>query len=168
MFPCLGRDILHNGDQTLPLLTRCIRIRKGRDITHERIGADLHRQPNGLPSLGSCYGRAPSLILANSLQWQATKLVVAQIEEGSRLSDESCEIVKKVTEAFEGIATSLFQTTEAMKQITVGAKDQEEGITDFANGIAQVDTASNEALAAAQQTQKSIAAIDVLRGRKVT
>ena len=47
-----------------------------------------------------------------------------------------------------------------MKQIAAGAVDQERGITDLADGIAQVDTASSAALAAAQQTQKSISAID--------
>jgi len=102
-------------------------------------------------------GRIESIIAETRNTMQT---VVAQIEDGSQLSDESSEIVKKVTEAFEQIATAVFQTTDAMKQISVGAKDQERGITDLANGIAQVDTASSEALAGAQQTQKSIAAID--------
>ena len=102
-------------------------------------------------------GRIESVIAETHKTMQT---VVAQIQEGSRLSEESGEIVKTVMDAFEEIAVAVFQTTEAMKQISIGAKDQEQGITDLANGIAQVDTASNEALAAAQQTQKSIAAID--------
>jgi len=102
-------------------------------------------------------GRIESVVAETHKTMQA---VVAQMEEGSRLSEESSEIVKTVMEAFEQIAMAVFQTTEAMKQITVGAKDQEAGIADLANGIVQVDTASNEALAAARQTQKSIAAID--------
>jgi methyl-accepting chemotaxis protein len=65
-----------------------------------------------------------------------------------------------VTESLEEITIAVYQTIEAMKQIAAGAKDQERGITELAGGIAQVDTASSEALAAAQQTQKSIAAID--------
>jgi methyl-accepting chemotaxis protein len=91
---------------------------------------------------------------------QTMQTVVAKIEEGGRLSEESSEIVKNVRGALEEIATAVFQTIEAMKQIAAGAKDQERGISDLANGIAQVDTGSSEALTAAQQTQQSIAEID--------
>jgi methyl-accepting chemotaxis protein len=86
--------------------------------------------------------------------------VVAQIEEGARLSEESSEMVKRVVKSFEEIAKAVSRTTEAMTQIAAGAKDQEEGTADLASGIVQVDTASNEALKAAQQTQKAITEID--------
>ena len=49
-------------------------------------------------------------------------------------------------------------------EIADGAKDQEQGIIQLADGIAQVETASSEALATTQQTQKSIEAI----GRRIT
>ncbi len=95
---------------------------------------------------------------------KSMRLVVTMIEQGSSLSEESGKTVKRVTEALDEIATAVSQTTEAMRQIAAGAVDQERGITDLANGIAQVDTASSEALAAAQQTQKSITAIDEQMG----
>ncbi len=90
---------------------------------------------------------------------KSMQTVVTKIEEGSRLSEESREIVKKMQAAFEQIATAVYQTIEAMRQITAGAKDQEHGITQLVDGIAQVETASSEALATTQQTQKSIEAI---------
>jgi len=106
-------------------------------------------------------GRIESIISETQKSMQT---VVAKIEEGSRLSEESREIVNRMNEAFEQIATAVYQTIEAMRQIAAGAKDQEHGITQLADGIAQVETASSEALATTQQTQKSIEAI----GERIT
>jgi len=91
---------------------------------------------------------------------KSMQTVVAKIEEGSRLSEESREIINRMQAAFEQIATAVYQTIEAMRQIAAGAQDQEHGITQLVDGIAQVETASSEALATTQQTQKSIEAID--------
>ncbi len=86
--------------------------------------------------------------------------VVAKIEEGSRLSEESRQIISSMKAAFEQIATAVYQTIEVMGQIAAGAKEQERGITQLADGISQVEAASNEALATTQQTQESIEGID--------
>lgn len=102
-------------------------------------------------------GRIESIISETQKSMQT---VVAEIEEGSRLSEESREIVNRMNESFERIAAAVHQTIEAMRQVVTGAKTQEEGITQLADGIAQVETASNEALASTQQTQNSIEAID--------
>jgi methyl-accepting chemotaxis protein len=91
---------------------------------------------------------------------QSMETVVAKIEEGSRLSEESGEIARQVRGALDEIATAVHQTMEAMRQIAAGARDQERGIIELAEGIGQVETASTEALAAAQQTQKAMMAID--------
>jgi methyl-accepting chemotaxis protein len=90
---------------------------------------------------------------------KSMQTVVTKIKEGSRLSEESRGIVKTMNAGFEQIATAVHQTIEAMRQIAAGAKDQELGMTQLANGIAQVELASTEALATTQQTQKSIEAI---------
>ena len=85
--------------------------------------------------------------------------VVSRIEKGSRLSEESREIVNRMQESFGKIAAAVYQTVDAMRQIAIGAKQQETEITQLVDGIAQVETASSEALATTQQTQKSIEAI---------
>ena len=86
--------------------------------------------------------------------------VVDRIEEGGRLSESSTETVGRVTSAFEDIAQAIEHTREAMSQINLGAKQQEQGVAELVASIAQIDTASKESLAAAEQTQKSIVAID--------
>jgi methyl-accepting chemotaxis protein len=102
-------------------------------------------------------GRIESIISETQKSMQT---VVAKIEEGSRLSEESREIINRMQAAFEKIATAVHQTIEAMRQIAAGARDQEQGIVQLVDGIAQVETASSEALATTQQTQKSIESID--------
>jgi methyl-accepting chemotaxis protein len=91
---------------------------------------------------------------------KSMRTVVTKIEEGSRLSEESREIVTRTKESFDQIAAAVYQTIEAMREIAAGAKEQEQGVTQLADGIAQVETASTEALATTHQTQKSIEAID--------
>lgn len=86
--------------------------------------------------------------------------VVLKIESGSRLSEESNEIVRRMTASFDEIAQAIQQTTNAMSQINIGAKQQEMGISELVSSITEIDSASKESLASAEQTQKSIVAID--------
>lgn len=81
-------------------------------------------------------------------------------QEGSRLSEDSVESVQQMSSAFKEIAQAIDQTREAMSQINTGARQQEEGITELVSSITEIDSASKESLAAAEQTQKSIVAID--------
>lgn len=81
-------------------------------------------------------------------------------QEGSRLSEDSVESVRQMASAFKEIAEAIDQTREAMSQINTGAKQQEEGITELVSSITEIDSASKESVAAAEQTQKSIVAID--------
>jgi methyl-accepting chemotaxis protein len=102
-------------------------------------------------------GRIEHLIgeTQKSMQGVATK-----IEEGSRLSSDSSEIVRQVANNFEEIARAIEQTTDAMKQINVGARQQEQGISQLVASITEIDSSSKESLASAQQTQRSILAIN--------
>lgn len=102
-------------------------------------------------------GRIESVISGTQ---NSMRTVVTKIEEGSRLSEESRDIINRMQAAFEQIATAVYQTIDVMGQIAAGAKEQEQGITQLAAGIAQVETASNEALATTRQTQESIEGID--------
>ncbi len=86
--------------------------------------------------------------------------VVAKIDEGGRLSEESTRIVKQMAGSFEEIAQAIKQTTDAMSQINVGARQQEQGITELVSSITEIDAASKESLASAEQTQKAILSID--------
>ncbi len=86
--------------------------------------------------------------------------VVSQIQDGSRLSEDSADIVRQVSDAFEEIAQAIEQTREAMVQINMGARQQEQGINELVSSITEIDAASKESVAAAEQTQKSIVAID--------
>ncbi len=86
--------------------------------------------------------------------------VVSRIQAGSRLSEESAEMVGTLAQSFEQIVAAVTQTTEAMKQIATGARQQEDGITEMVAGMTQVDTASKESLAAADQTRKAIEEIN--------
>jgi methyl-accepting chemotaxis protein len=65
-----------------------------------------------------------------------------------------------MTKAFEEIAEAIQQTTTAMGQINVGARQQEQGISELVTSITEIDSASKESLASAEQTRKSILAID--------
>lgn len=102
-------------------------------------------------------GRIESLISGTQKSMQD---VVQKIESGSRLSDESTEIVRRMTTSFEEIAQAIQQTTSAMGQINTGAKQQEMGISELVSSITEIDSASKESLASAEQTRKSIVAID--------
>jgi methyl-accepting chemotaxis protein len=86
--------------------------------------------------------------------------VAAKIEDGSRLSTDSSEIVRQVAKAFEEIAKAIEQTTEAMKQINTGARQQEQGISELVSSITEIDSSSKESLASAEQTQRAILAIN--------
>ena len=86
--------------------------------------------------------------------------VVNRIQNGGRLSQESAEIIGRLTQSFEEIAQAILQTREAMAQISAGAKQQEQGITELVTSITEIDSASQESVASAQQTQRSIVAID--------
>ncbi|MBW3597060.1 MAG: HAMP domain-containing protein [Planctomycetes bacterium] len=86
--------------------------------------------------------------------------VVRKIEEGGQLSEDSADIVRRLSQAFEEIAQAVDQSREAMAQISTGAKQQEQGISELVGSISQIDSAQKESLAAAEQTQKSIVAID--------
>ncbi len=86
--------------------------------------------------------------------------VVNRIQNGGRLSQESVEIIGQLTQSFEEIAQAIQQTREAMTQISTGAKQQEQGITELVTSITEIDSASQESVASAQQTQRSIVAID--------
>lgn len=86
--------------------------------------------------------------------------VVSRIEEGSRLSEDSVVSVKQMSSAFEQIADAIEQTNEAMSQINTGARQQEQGIAELVSSITEIDAGSKEAVAAAEQTQKSLVAIN--------
>jgi methyl-accepting chemotaxis protein len=86
--------------------------------------------------------------------------VVAKIEDGSRLSSDSVESVQQMAQAFEEIASAIEQTRDAMSQINTGARQQEEGIAELVSSITEIDSGSRESVAAAEQTQKAIVAID--------
>ncbi len=86
--------------------------------------------------------------------------VVAKIEEGSRLSEDSVDSVQQMAQAFEEIAQAIEQTREAMSQINTGARQQEQGIVELVSSITEIDSGSRESVAAAEQTQKAIVAID--------
>lgn len=90
---------------------------------------------------------------------QSMRSVVAKIQEGSRLSEDSSEIVHRLTEAFEQIAEAIEQTKEAMAQINTSASQQERGIVELVSGISAIDTASRQLLTSAEQTRTSIGAI---------
>ena len=47
-----------------------------------------------------------------------------------------------------------------MKQINTGARQQEQGIGQLVSSITEIDSSSKESLASAEQTQKSILAIN--------
>ncbi len=102
-------------------------------------------------------GRIESLISGTQKSMQD---VVQKIESGSRLSEESTEIVRRMTTSFEEIAQAIQQTTAAMGQINTGAKQQEAGISELVSSITEIDSASKESLASAEQTRKAIIAID--------
>ena len=102
-------------------------------------------------------GRIESLIGTTQKSMQD---VVAKIEDGSRLADQSTEIVRNMTESFEKIAGAIAQTTEAMAQITTGAKQQELGISELVSSITEIDSASKESLSASEQTLRAIVVID--------
>lgn len=91
---------------------------------------------------------------------KSVREVVHNIEEGGRLSVHSSEIVSRVTHAFDEISQAIEQTRNAMSQINLGARQQEQGIRELVSGISEIDSAMKESLAAAEQTQKSIVAID--------
>ena len=102
-------------------------------------------------------GRIEGLISGTQKSMQD---VVQKIESGSRLSEESTEIVNRMTIAFEEIAQAIQQTTSAMSQINSGAKQQEMGISELVSSITEIDSASKESLASAEQTRKAIVSID--------
>ncbi len=102
-------------------------------------------------------GRIESLI---SQTQKSMQTVVSRIEEGGRLSHDSVKLVGRVTEAFDEIVRAIEQTREAMAQINTGAQQQEAGITELVTSITEIDSASKESVAAAEQTGKSIIAID--------
>ena len=102
-------------------------------------------------------GRIESLISGTQKSMQD---VVHKIESGSRLSEESTEMVRRMTASFDEIAQAIQQTTSAMSQISTGAKQQEAGITELVSSITEIDSASKESLASAEQTRKAIIAID--------
>ena len=102
-------------------------------------------------------GRIESLIADTQKSMQD---VVNKIEDGSRLSQDSTDIVRRVTSAFDEIVQAIEQTREAMVQINTGAREQEGGIAQLVSSIAQIDVGSKESLTAAEQTQKAILAID--------
>lgn len=91
---------------------------------------------------------------------QSMQNVATKIEDGSRLSTDSSEIVGQVASAFEDIAKAMEQTTEAMKQINAGARQQEQGISQLVSSITEIDSSSKESLASAEQTQRSILGIN--------
>jgi methyl-accepting chemotaxis protein len=91
---------------------------------------------------------------------KSTQNVVRRIAEGSRLSDKTAELARTMSERFERIANSIGHTTEAVRQIAAGAQQQEEGVVELAQGMAQVNTGAKGSLAAAEQARKTIAAID--------
>ena len=86
--------------------------------------------------------------------------VVRRIEDGSRLSGESSEMVQNMGHVFDDVVVAFEQTTEAMKQITDVAEQQEHGIVELVTSLGQIDNGAKQSLASAQQTQKAIAAID--------
>jgi methyl-accepting chemotaxis protein len=86
--------------------------------------------------------------------------VVGKIERGNRIAAESSEIVHQVTTTFEDIARAIDQTTQAMSQINSGARQQEQGISELVSSITEIDSASKESLASAEQTQKAILSIE--------
>ena len=102
-------------------------------------------------------GRIESLISGTQKSMQD---VVQKIESGSRLSEESTAIVRRMTTSFEDIAQAIQQTTSAMGQINTGAKQQEMGISELVSSITEIDSASKESLASAEQTRKAIVSID--------
>ena len=102
-------------------------------------------------------GRIESLIGTAQKSMQE---VVDKIEDGGRLADQSTQIVRNVTDAFDKIATAIIQTTEAMNQITTGARQQELGISELASSISEIDSASKQSLTASQQTLRAIVSID--------
>lgn len=102
-------------------------------------------------------GRIESLISGTQKSMQD---VVHKIESGSRLSEESTAMVRRMTTSFDEIARAIQQTTSAMGQISTGAKQQEIGITELVSSITEIDSASKESLASAEQTRKAINAID--------
>mgnify|MGYP002623948135 FL=1 len=102
-------------------------------------------------------GRIESLITDTQ---KSMRDVATKIEQGNRLSDESAESVRQMSESFEQIAGAIEQTREAMSQINNGARQQEDGIVELVSSITEIDSGSKESLAAAQQTQRAIVAID--------
>lgn len=102
-------------------------------------------------------GRIETLITGTQKSMQE---VIAKIEDGGRLSEESTRIVKQMATSFEEIAQAIKQTTDAMSQINVGARQQEQGISELVSSITEIDAASKESLASAEQTQKAILSID--------
>ncbi len=91
---------------------------------------------------------------------KSMQAVVARIDEGGKLSQDSARLVRHVTQAFDEIAQAIDQTREAMGQINTGARQQEVGITELVSSITEIDSASKESVAAAEQTEKAIVAID--------
>ena len=88
------------------------------------------------------------------------KDVVSRIRDGSRLAQESSEIVGAVTKRFEQIVEAVTQTMEAMKQIAIGAQQQQLGIGEMVQGMSQIDNSSQESLATSEQAKRSIILID--------
>ena len=97
--------------------------------------------------------------LINDAQ-RSLQSVVDQIERGSRQSDETAIMVKTMSDQFDQIVVAFAQTADAMTQISGGAKQQEEGIAELVTGLTDVENATRETVAAAEQTQISITNID--------
>lgn len=86
--------------------------------------------------------------------------VVDGIEQGSRRSDETATMVRTMADQFEQMVVAFAQTADAMTQISSGAQQQEQGIVELVTGLTEVEKATRETVAAAEQTQTSIADID--------
>ncbi len=86
--------------------------------------------------------------------------VAGKIEEGRHLSDAAADLIRRMTQSFEEIARAVEQTRDAMVQINAAASEQGAGISELAGSISEIDCGTKESLAAAEQTQQSIVAID--------
>ncbi|WP_437187582.1 methyl-accepting chemotaxis protein [Planctomicrobium sp. SH668] len=102
-------------------------------------------------------GRIEALITQTQRSMQS---VVGKIEDGGRLSEDSTSKVRNVSVAFDEITKAIEQTRQAMAQINTGARQQELSITELVASIVEIDSASKESVAAAEQTQRSIVSID--------
>ena len=102
-------------------------------------------------------GRIEHLI--NETQ-KSMQTVATKIEDGSRLSTDSEEVSPPGGPLLRGDRPGHRADDRCHEADSRGARQQEQGVSELVSSISEIDSSSKESLAAAEQTQRSIVAIN--------